>query len=127
MIQWIHLKTIKINDNFYEVKYLKSNQLFLFRDVTDFENALILFQKNSLALGIIMIDNYTDIAQNNEDINDVIPQVRTAISNYAKQYHLVLRAYKNDSYFVVGRNEDIDLIGNDSLFQGYTMPSIFPK
>ena len=24
-------------------------------------------------------------------------------------------------------NEDIDLIGNDSLFQGYTMPSIFPK
>lgn len=111
----IESKTIKINDNFYEVKYLKSNQLFLFRDVTDFENALILFQKNSLALGIIMIDNYTDIAQNNEDINDVIPQVRTAISNYAKQYHLVLRAYKNDSYFVVGRNEDIDLMKKDNF------------
>jgi len=110
-----NVKTISINDKFYEVKYLKGNNIFLFKDITDFENLRNLFNKNSLSLGIIMIDNYSEIVQNNEDINDIIPQIRSAISTYARSYHLVLRAYKSDSYFLVGKSEDIELMKKDNF------------
>lgn len=109
------LNTIKINDNYYEVKALKSNRMFIFRDITEFENLRNLFNNNSLALGIIMIDNYSEIVQNNEDINDIIPQIRSVISSYAKQYRLVLRAYKSDSYLAIGKNEDVEAMKKDNF------------
>lgn len=108
-------KTIKIKDSFYRVKYLKNNRVFIFKDVSDYENALILFNKNSLAIGIIMIDNYSDIAANNEDINDVIPRIKSQITNYGKQHHLVLRSFKNDSFLVLARNEDLEEMKADGF------------
>lgn len=108
-------KTIQIDDNFYIVKLLKNNNIFLFKDVTEYENAVALFQRNSLVLGIIMIDNYAEIAQNNEDSNDIIPQIKNAITNYARTFHFVIRSFKSDSFFVVSRNEDLENLKKDNF------------
>lgn len=108
-------KTVYIADCYFRVKYLKENNIFLFEDVTDYESAVNMFKKNSLVLGIIMIDNYTEIAQNNEDVNDLIPQIKNAISAYGKKFNMVLRNYKNDSFFVVCKKEDLERVIKDGV------------
>ena len=96
-----------INKLYYKVTHLKENGVFLFQDVNDYESAFVMFQKNATCIGIIQIDNYSDIAQNNEEINEIIPTIKTFINEYAKKFKLVLRSYKNDSYYVICRNEDL--------------------
>lgn len=108
-------KTIFIQDYYFRVKYLKENSTFIFEDVTEYESAVTMFKKNSLVLGIIMIDNYTEIAQNNEDVNDLIPQIKNSIALYAKKFNMVLRSYKNDSFFVVCKKEDLERVKKDGV------------
>ncbi len=110
-----YTETFQIGDYFYEVKFLKSNNLFLFKDVTEYENTVALYQRNSVVLGIIMIDNYAEIVQNNEDSNDIIPQIKNAIANYAKTYHFIIRSFKSDSFFVVTRVEDLENLKKDNF------------
>ena len=62
-----------------------------------------------------MIDNYAEIAQNNEDSNDIIPQIKNAITNYARTFHFVIRSFKSDSFFVVSRNEDLENLKKDNF------------
>ena len=96
-----------INNLYFKVTHLKENGIFLFQDVNDYESAFVMFQKNATCIGIIQIDNYTDIVQNNEEINEIIPTIKTMINEYAKKFKLVLRSYKNDSYYAICRNEDL--------------------
>ena len=104
-----------INKLYYKVTHLKENGVFLFQDVNDYESAFVMFQKNATCIGIIQIDNYSDIAQNNEEINEIIPTIKTFINEYAKKFKLVLRSYKNDSYYVICRNEDLINMKKDSF------------
>lgn len=98
---------INFDGLFFKVSYLKENKLFLFQDVTEYESDFIRFQKNAACIGIIQIDNYLDIVNNNEEINEIIPSIKSKINEYAKRFKLVLRGYKNDTYLVICRNEDL--------------------
>lgn len=120
-------KTVQIDDHFYNVKYLRNNNIFLFKDVTEYENAVNLFQRNSIVLGIIMIDNYAEIVQNNEESNDIIPQIKNAITNYARTFHFVIRSFKSDSFYVVTRNEDLENIKKDNFSLLNTVRAIGKK
>lgn len=92
---------IQDNTTFYSVKYLKSAKMFIFKDITDYEDLLSYSKANSLVLGTIVIDNYSDITQNDEDNNDLILRIRSEIIDYFRQYNVLIRHTKSDSYFAV--------------------------
>ncbi len=95
--------TILINDGTYDyqVKYLRAAGLFIFKDNSDYEYLLRYNKEQATCLGIIMIDNYSDIVGNSDVVSDIITQVKDIINNYAKKYNCLLRAYRNDAYFAV--------------------------
>ncbi len=92
---------IQDNTTFYSVKFLKSAKMFIFKDITEYEDLLSYSKANSLVLGTIVIDNYSDITQNDEDNNDLILKIRGEIIDYFRQYNVLIRHTKSDSYFAV--------------------------
>jgi c-di-AMP phosphodiesterase-like protein len=69
-----------------------------------------------MVLGIIMLDNYNDIAGNAEDdTNDVVSKVRGAIFEYAKDNGVLLRRFRSDSYFAVCNYEALEKMEADQF------------
>ena len=108
-------KIVEISNFSFRVKFLNHSGLIIFQDVTNNENALKLYQNGATCLAFIMIDNYQELASNNEEINEVIPMIKSEIVEYAKKYNIVLRSYKNDSYFALMRYEDYKKIEKDNF------------
>ncbi|MCR5491279.1 MAG: DHH family phosphoesterase [Bacilli bacterium] len=93
---------VEANGRFYSVKYISDARLFIFKDCTDYESIFNYSREQGLVIGIIMLDNYSDIAGKTEDDNnDLVSKVRAAIFEYCKVNGVLLRRYRNDSYFVV--------------------------
>lgn len=93
---------IEVNGHIYQVKYLAEASLYLLKDVTDFVNLDKYQKQTSTCLGLVVIDNYSDLAGNNEEENnDVIASARQVITDYAKNMDFVLRRFRSDSYFAV--------------------------
>lgn len=92
---------IELNTRNYDVKYLPDAGLFIFKDVTDYETIYTYSRKQAVVVGTIMIDNYSDLSGNTDDSNDVISKVRNAIFEYARDYQVLLRRYRNDGYFLI--------------------------
>jgi len=95
--------TIRINKSSkeYEVKYLREAKLYIFKDITEFATVSKYSREKAVVVGIVMIDNFSDIADNSDDTNDVITKIRNAIFEYAKQHRVCLRRFRNDAYFAV--------------------------
>ena len=74
---------LEIDGSHYAVEYLSDAHLFIFRDVTKYTDMVEYSAKQEICIGIIMIDNYAEIAGNAEDENnDVISDVRQIITDY---------------------------------------------
>ncbi len=95
--------TIKITHNSkeYEVKYLKDARLYIFKDITDLQTITTYARDKAVVIGVIMIDNFSDISDTSDDSNDVISKIRNAIFDYGKEHRVCLRRYRNDAYFAV--------------------------
>lgn len=111
--------TILISENNfdYQVKYLKAAGLFIFKDVTDYEFLYRYNKEQATCIGIIMIDNYSDIVGNSDVVNEIITKVKEIINNYAKKYNCLLRAYRNDAYFAVCNSQSL----NDMKKNGFSL------
>ena len=107
---------IEVNGRFYNVKYISDAHLFLFRDSTDYESIFTYSREQALVIGIIMLDNYSDIAGKTEDDNnDVVSKVRQAIFEYCKYHGVLLRRYRSDSYFVVCNYASLERMQKDQF------------
>lgn len=92
---------IEVNSRNYDVKYLSDAGLFIFKDQTEYENIYTQSRLQAMVVGIIMIDNYSDISGTADDTNDVISKIRNAIFEYVRNYKVLIRRYRNDAYFVL--------------------------
>ena len=92
---------IEVNSRNYDVKYLSDAGLYIFKDMTEYESIFEYSREQAPVLGIIMLDNYSDVAGNLDDANDVISKVKNLIFDYAKEYGVLLRRYRNDAYFAL--------------------------
>ena len=93
---------IEVNSRNYNVRYLSDAHLFIFKDTTAYESIFNYSREQSITVGIIMIDNYSDIGgKTEEDNNDLVSKIRGVIFDYAKEYGVLLRRYRSDSYFLV--------------------------
>ena len=89
---------ITVNSRTYNVKLLIEAGLWIFKDITDFEESFNYAKEQAPVVGILMIDNYDDVVRGDDDFNDIATKVKNVIFNYAKEYGVLLRRIKNDSY-----------------------------
>lgn len=106
---------IEFSGRNYDVKFLKEAGLYIFKDTTEFFNLDKYSKEHALVIGIIMIDNYSDISGTADDSNDIISKVRNTIFEYAKEYHVLLRRYRNDAYFAICDYQSLERMKQDKF------------
>lgn len=106
---------VEINTRTYSVKFLADAGLYIFKDTTDYEESYTYSKKQATVVGILMIDNYSDISGTADDTNDIISKVRNAIFEYAKEFNVLVRRYRNDAYFILCNFESLDKMQNDKF------------
>ena len=89
---------IVVNSRTYNVKLLHEAGLWIFKDVTDYEESFNYSKEQAPVVGLLMIDNYDDVVRGDDDFNDIATKVKNKIFDYAKEYGVLLRRIKNDSY-----------------------------
>ncbi|MGM9874059.1 MAG: DHH family phosphoesterase [Bacilli bacterium] len=96
-------KTVKviINSRNYQVKFLLEAGLWIFKDVTDFESVYKYSKDQAPVLGVLTIDNYQDVTHGEDDFNDTLTRIKNVIFNYMKEYGVLLRKFKDDSYSLI--------------------------
>ncbi len=104
-----------INSRNYDVKFLPDAGLYIFKDNTDLETTTTYAKNNSTVIGMVMIDNYSDISEGVDDSNDTISKIRNEIFNYCDEYDVLLRRYRNDAYFLVCNFESLQKMENDKF------------
>ena len=106
---------VEVNSRNYEVKFIAEAGLYIFKDITEFYSLDKYSKDHALVIGIIMIDNYSDISGVADDFNDVVSKVRNAIFEYAKEYHVLLRRYRNDAYFAICDYQALESMQEDKF------------
>ena len=89
---------VVVNSRTYAVKLLPEAGLWIFKDVTDYEQIFNYSKEQAPVVGILAIDNYDDVVRGDDDFNDVVTKVKNDIFGYAKDYGILLRRIKDDSY-----------------------------
>ena len=93
---------IEANGRNYSVKYLPEAHLYIFKDTSEYESIFNYSRVHATVVGVIMIDNFTEIVGKTEDENnDLVTSIRQEILNYCKEKGVLLRRFRNDSYFAV--------------------------
>ena len=99
---------ISFNSRNYDVKLLKEAGLYIFKDTTDFEIISDYSKRQSVVVGQIIIDNFSDVSGTGEEFNDVLSKVRTAIYEYARDHSALLRKISNDAYLIICNFESLE-------------------
>ena len=113
------VKTINvdIDNRVYEVKYLKEANLFIFKDVTDFE-AISHFQKeHAPVVGLISIDNYQDVLAiiDESKSSDLFSNIQRIIFDYFKKFGVLVRKIRADAYSLVATKAQYDKLIEDNF------------
>ena len=104
---------IKINNRNFEVKYLLEAGLWIFKDNTDYESIYSYSKAQAPVVGILSIDNYEEVTRGDEDYNDTITKVKNIIFNYAKDYGILLRRFKDNNYSMLCNYESYERMKDD--------------
>ena len=89
---------VVVNSRTYSVKLLQEAGLWIFKDITDYESIYNYSKDQAPVVGILTIDNYDDVVRGDDDFNDVVTKVKNDIFSYAKDFGILLRRIKDDSY-----------------------------
>lgn len=106
---------VEINSRNYAVKYLSDADLFIFKDISENE---YLFQTNlnqSPVVGIMMIDNYTDLSVNREINNPVTAMATSAIFEYGHKFDFLVRRYRDDAFLLIGNYKSFKKVLEDKF------------
>ncbi len=106
---------LEINSRSYDVKFLSEAGLYIFKDNTEYEELFDHSKRQAVVVGIIMIDNYSDISGTTDDSNDIISKIRNTIFQYTKNFNVLIRRYRNDAYFVLCNYESLSLMQKDKF------------
>lgn len=99
----------------YEVRFLSEPRLFVFKDVTEYDNVVNYSKEQAIALGVVMIDNFNDVASDTDEVADAVMDVRAIVRDYFRQYKVLLTQVKQDRYFAVCNFNALDQMENDGF------------
>jgi len=106
---------ITVNNRHYEVKYLQDAGLWIFKDTTEYENIFTYSKEQAPVVGLISIDNYEDVTRGEDDFNDVITRLKNAIFNYSKDFGILLRKHRDDTYLLLGNYDSFCKMKDDNF------------
>lgn len=106
---------VDIKDLIYEVKYVSEARLFMFHDVTEYENVVSYSKDQATVLGVIMLDNYSDAASDTDESAEFVNHVRSIITDYCREYGVLLRRVKADTYFAVCNHASLERMEADKF------------
>ena len=107
---------IEIMGRNYQVRFLPEANLYIFKDTTDLEQVTSYNMEQAVCIGVIMIDNYSDVAGKTEDDNnDIVAKIRAAIIEYCREFGVLLRRFRSDSYFAVCNFKTLDRMEKDGF------------
>ena len=110
------IQKIIVNTKNYEVKYLSEAGLWIFRDNTEYEYIYKHSKEQMTVVGILTIDNYQEIMHGEtEDFNDVVSKIKNEIFNYTKEYGVLLRKFKDDSYSMLCNLKSLEKMKEDNF------------
>ncbi|MCR4911214.1 MAG: DHH family phosphoesterase [Bacilli bacterium] len=104
---------LKINNRNFEVKFLLEAGLWIFKDNTDYEQIYSYSKAQAPVVGILSIDNYDEVIKGDEDYNDTITKVKNIIFDYAKNYKILLRRFKDNNYSILCNYESYEKMKED--------------
>ena len=106
---------IVFNNVVYEVKYLKSTGLFIFKDVHEYEELAKYSKEQALCLGNVIIDNYDEFISSVDSTNGIIANVKNLLTEYFEKYGCFIRQYKDDGFLVVCNSASIQKMEEDQF------------
>ena len=106
---------VKIKDIIFDVNYVKSSNVYFFKNVTDYDNLIKYSIEQAVVLGIVMIDNYEEISEGQEETSDTLSRVKTKINEYFKEYGVLLRKYSSNSYFAICNYDSLHRMKEDNF------------
>lgn len=104
---------ITLETHVYQVEFLKEARLFVFKDVTEFENIYIDNQKQSPVVGYLAIDNYSDVQMSMGDetrFADSLHDIREIITKFGERTNSLMRRIKDDRYIFITKKETYDKV-----------------
>ena len=101
------------NGVYYSARYLPRSKTYIFKDITDFVSLRKTKEAEALCLGIILIDNYSDIVGTGDTYSNAISLIRGKINDYCAKFHLLLRSYRNDAYLIICTHENLTKLIDD--------------
>jgi c-di-AMP phosphodiesterase-like protein len=107
--------TVEIKGRDYNVKYLSEPRLYIFKDCTEYDNVVNYSREQSLVLGVIMIDNYNDVASETDESGDMVNKIRNLIADYYHDFGVLLRRVRNDTYFGVCNFASLEKMEKDGF------------
>jgi cyclic-di-AMP phosphodiesterase len=106
---------VELKGRQYDVKYLSEPRLFIFKDVTEYENVVNYSEEHAVVLGIIQIDNFKEIASETDESADVVNKVRAIIADYCRDNGVLLRWVRSDTYFSVCDHGSLQKMEDDKF------------
>lgn len=105
---------VKLKDKIFNVSFLRSANIYLFKDTTEYDNQIEYSKQQQMVLGIIQIDNLSEVAgADNTDDNDIIASARTKINEYFRKKSVLLKRFKFDSYFMICNYNSLVMLEDD--------------
>lgn len=104
-----------INSRNYDVKFLPDAGVYIFKDTTNYETVYDYSKRQAIVVGILMIDNYSDISEVGDDSNDIISKIRNEIFEYCGEFDVLLRRYRNDAYLLFCNYESLQKMEQDKF------------
>lgn len=108
---------VDIDNRVYEVKYLKEANLFIFKDITEYE-AVTHFQKeHAPVIGLISIDNYQDVVSLVDEgkSTDLFVNINKIIFEYFKGFGVLIRKIRSDAYSLITTKAQYDKLIEDNF------------
>ena len=108
---------VAIGDRMYDIHYRKNDRLFYLFDVTDRVEVKTLYESDRTVIGILLIDNYEELAQRMDDKtkSQMNSFVTSLIDNWAREHGIFMKRVAADRFFMVLNEETLQTI-EDSKF-----------
>ena len=100
-----NLKTttqISLGGRVFEVKFLTTSRMFILKDVTSYEDLLVIYRNQSPVVGYVVLDNYEENAPAFDEKSDYISNIRATLISYLTNVGFIVQRIRNDSYYIFG-------------------------
>ena len=110
--------SLSAESHIYSVELLKEARLYIFKDVTAYENLNAYSQRQSPVVGYLAIDNYYDVqifVGDETRFADMLVDLRKMISDFGESTNSMMRRIKEDRYLFITTQESYKKMFEDKF------------